>query len=84
MSELGKVNIEENENRLNNFLNACKRTLEIQASRSTQGAIICFFMNKTISKEIMTRTRLPSKFLKETEVKKTKKVFKTTHFVSHF
>ena len=29
LSELGKVNIEENENGLNNFLDTCERTLDI-------------------------------------------------------
>ena len=36
LSEFGKPNIVENENGLNNLLNACKRTLDmLHASRST-------------------------------------------------
>ena len=42
LSEFGKANIEEKENGLNNLLNACKRILDIHASRRrTQGTIIC-------------------------------------------
>ena len=42
LSEFGKANIKENENGLNNSLNACKRILDmLHANRSTQGAIIC-------------------------------------------
>ena len=42
LSEFGKPNIAENENGLNNLLNACKRTLDmLHASRSTQVTIIC-------------------------------------------
>ena len=33
VSESGRINIEENENRLNNFPDACKRTLDIHAPR---------------------------------------------------
>ena len=42
LSEFGEANIEEKENGLNNLLNACKRILDIHASRRrTQGTIIC-------------------------------------------
>ena len=42
LSEFGTANIEEKGNGLNNLLNACKRILDVHASRrSTQGPVIC-------------------------------------------
>ena len=67
MSESGKANIEEKENGINSLLNACKRTLDIDAPRKHKYARAnhMSFMNNALSKEIMTRTRLRNKFLKE-------------------
>ena len=67
LSEFGKANIEEKENGLNNLLNACKRILDIHAPRKQKYARgnRMPFMNKVLSKEIMTRTRLRNKFLKD-------------------
>ena len=67
LSELSKANIEENENGLNNLNNACKRILDIHAPRKQKYARGNHmpFMNKALSKEIITRTRLRNKFLKD-------------------
>ena len=58
LSELGKANIEENDNGLNNLLNACIRILDIHAPRKQNYARGNHmpFMNKALSKEIMRRT----------------------------
>ena len=87
MSKVGKMNKEENGNGFNNFLNACKRMLDILAlwkqkyGRSNHMP----FMNKALSKEIMTRARLRITFSKhrsgEQLLKKTKEVFKTTQLL---
>ena len=60
LSEFGKANIEEKENGLNNLLNACKRILDIHAPHKQKYARgnRMSFMNKALSKEIMTRTQL--------------------------
>ena len=65
LSEFGKENIEEKGNGLNNLLNACKRILDIHVPRKQKYARGNHmpFMNKAMSKEIMTRTRLRNKFL---------------------
>ena len=67
LSQSGKANIEEKENGINSLLNACKRTLDIDAPRKQKYARAnhMSFMNNALSKEIMTRTRLRNKFLKE-------------------
>ena len=67
LSELGKANIEEKENGLNNLFNACKRIFDIHASRKQKypGGNHMPFMNKALSKEIMIRTQLRNKFLKD-------------------
>ena len=52
LSEFGKANIEENENGLNNLLNACIRILDIHAPRKqkyARGNHIPF-LNKALSK----------------------------------
>ena len=68
MQEFGKANIEENENGLKNLLNACIRILDIHAPRKQKYARGNHMpvMNKAMSKEIMRRTRLRNKFLKDT------------------
>ena len=60
LSEFGKANIEEKENGLNNLLSACKRILDIHAPHKQKYAREnrMSFMNKALSKEIMTRTQL--------------------------
>ena len=78
LSEFGKANIEEKENGLNNLLNACKRILDIHAPRKqkyTKGKNKPF-MNKALSKEIMRRTRLKNKFLKDRSEENKKKYSK--------
>ena len=62
LSEFGKANIEEKGNGLNNFLNACKRILDIHIPRKQKYARVNHmpFMNKTLCKEITTKTRLRS------------------------
>ena len=59
MPEFGKANLEEKENGSNNLLNACKRMLDIHASRKQKYARHnpVPFMNKALPKDIMTRTR---------------------------
>ena len=60
------ANIEERENGLNNFIDAYKRILDIHATRLQKYArgYHTPFTNKTLSKEIVIRTRLRNKFLK--------------------
>ena len=67
LSEFGEANIEEKENGLNNLVGACKRILDIHAPRKLKYARGNHmpFMNKALSKEIMTRTPLRNKFLKD-------------------
>ena len=60
LSKFGKPNIEEKESRLNNLLNACKITqTEVRKGNHMP------FINKYLSEEIMTKTRLRNKFLKD-------------------
>ena len=56
------------------MLNACKRILDIHPPRKPKYARGNHmpFMNKVLSKEIMTRTRLRNKFLKD-RIEETKK-----------
>ena len=61
MSELGKVNIQENEKGLNNFLNAFYRILDITYARGNHMP----FMNESLSKEVMTRKLLGNEFVKD-------------------
>ena len=67
MSELSKANIEENEEGLSAFLITCKRTLDIHAPHKQKYARRnhMLFMNKALSHEIMTRTRLRNNFVKD-------------------
>ena len=60
LSELSNANIEESEEGLGDFLNTCKRMLELHAPRKQKHARGNHipFMNRALSKEIMTRTRL--------------------------
>ena len=78
LPEFRKANIEEKESRLNNLLNACKRILDIHASRKQTYAIP--FINKALSKETMTRSRLRNKFLKD---KSEERSIQTTQFIVH-
>ena len=75
LSELSKANVEENEKRLSNFLNACKRILDTHAplkQKYARGNHMPF-MNSALSKEMMTRARLRNNFLKDrSEENKTK------------
>ena len=66
LSELSKANIEENEEGLSDFLNACKIILDLHATRKQKYARGNYmpFMKRALSKEIMTRTRLQNNFLK--------------------
>ena len=60
LSELSKTNIEENEEGLNDFLNTGKRILDLHAPRKQKCARGNYlpFINRAVSKEVMTRTRL--------------------------
>ena len=82
MSEFGTANVEEKENGLNNLLNACKRILDIHAPRKQKYARgnHMHFMNKALSKEIMTRTRLRNKFLKDRSEENKKKYSKQRNY----
>ena len=79
LSEFGKTNIEGRENGL---LNACKRILDIHAPRKQKYATGKHvpFMNKALSKEIMTRTRLRNKFLKDRSEENKKKYSKQRNY----
>ena len=67
LSELSKTNIEENEEGLNDFLNTGKRILDLHAPRKQKCARGNYlpFINRAVSKEVMTRTRLWNNFLKD-------------------
>ena len=67
LSELSKANIEENEEGLSDLLSTCKIILDLHAPRKqkyARGNHIPF-MNRGLSKDIMTRTRLRNIFLKD-------------------
>ena len=78
----GKANIEEKENGLNNMFNACKRTLDIHAPPKQRYAKGNHrpFMNKALSKEIMTRTRRRNKFLKNRSEENKKRYSKQRNY----
>ena len=87
LSEFGMANIEGRENRLNNLLKACKGILDIHAPRKQKYATsrLVPFMNKALCKEIITRTRLRNKFLKDrSEESKKKSIQNNAIIVSHF
>ena len=58
--ELNKAKIEEKEEGLGDFLNTCKKNLDLHAPRKQKYARGNHmpFMNRALSKEIMTRARL--------------------------
>ena len=64
LSELSKTNIGENEEGLSDFLNMCKRILYLHAPRKQKYARGSHmpFMNRVLSKKIMTRTTLRNNF----------------------
>ena len=66
--------MKENNKGLNNFLDVCKRILDIHASRKQMYARENYvpFMNKALSKEIMRRTRLRIKLCERSEENKTR------------
>ena len=82
MQEFGKANIEENENGLKNLLNACIRILDIHAPRKQKYARGNHMpvMNKAMSKEIMRRTRLRNKFLRDTSEENKNKYSKQRNY----
>ena len=82
LSEFGKANLEGIENRLNNSLNACKRILDIHAPSEQKYARgnLMPFIHKTLPKEIMTRTRLRSKFLKDRREENKNKYSKQSNY----
>ena len=66
MSELSEANIEVNEEGLSDFLNTYKRVLDLHAplkQKYARGSHMRF-MNRALSKEVMTRTRLRKNFFK--------------------
>ena len=82
LSEFHKANTEQKENGLNNLLNACKRILDIHAPRKQKYARGNHmpFMNKALSKEIMTRNRFRNKFLKDKSEENKKKYLKQRNY----
>ena len=64
LPELSNANIEENGEGLSDFLSTCKSILDLQAPRKQKYARGNHmpFMNRALSKEIMTRTRLETIF----------------------
>ena len=82
LSEFGKANIEEKGNGLNNFLNACKRILDIHIPRKQKYARVSHmpFMNKALPKEITTRTPLRNKFLKDRSEENKRKYSKPRNY----
>ena len=80
MSELGKANIEKK--RVKYLLNACKRILDIRAPRKQkyERGNHMPFMNKTLPRDIMTRTRLRNKFLKNRSEGNKKKFLKQRNY----
>ena len=82
LSEFGKANIEEKENGINNLLNACKRILDIHApiKQTYARGNHMPFMNKVLSKETMTRTRLRNKFLKDRSEENKKRYSKQRNY----
>ena len=85
MSKFGKANTKEKENGLNNLLNAYKRILDIHTPRKQKYARGSHmnFMNEALSKEIMIRTRIRNKFLKDRREENKKKYSKQrNHCVS--
>ena len=87
LSELGKANIEKKKkNGLNSLLNACNRILDIHALRKQKYARSnhMTFMNKALSEEIMTRTRLRNKFSKDRSEVNRKKYSKQGNYCVSF
>ena len=82
LSELSKANIEENEEGLNDFLNTCKRILDLHAPRKQKCARGNYmpFINRAVSKEVMTRTRLWNNFLKDRSEEKKRKYSKQHNY----
>ena len=80
LSELSKENIEENEEGLSDFLDTCKRILDLHVPRKQKYARGNHmpFMNRALSKEIMTRTRLRNNFLKD-KSKENKRKYSKQH-----
>ena len=66
LSELSKANIEGNEEELSDFLSICKIILDLHAPRKQKYARGNHmpFVNRALSKEIMTRTGLRNIFFK--------------------
>ena len=67
LSELSKANIEENEEGLSDFLDTCKRMLDLHAPRKQKYARgnRVPFIYKALFNEIMTRTTLRNTLLKD-------------------
>ena len=82
LSELGKANIEENEEGLSDFLNRCKGILDLHVPRKQKYARgnSMHFMNRVLSKEIMTRTRLRNNFLKDRNEENKRKYSKQRNY----
>ena len=82
LSELSKENIEENEEGLSDFLDTCKRILDLHVPRKQKYARGNHmpFMNRALSKEIMTRTRLRNNFLKDRSEENKRKYSKQRNY----
>ena len=82
LSEFGKANTKEKESGLNDLLDACKRILDIHAPCKQKYAKGNHMpsMNKALSKEIMTRTRLRNKFWKDRSEKNNNKYSKQRNY----
>ena len=82
LSKLSKVNIEENKEALSDFLNTSKRILDLHSPRKQKYARgnHMLFMNRALSKEVMTRKRLRNNFLKDRSEENKRKYSKQRNY----
>ena len=78
LSEISNSNLEFNNNCFAEFFNMCRSRLDQHALRKQRYARgnHMSFMNKALSKEIMKRTKLSNKFLKERTDESKKQTFR--------
>ena len=82
LSKLSMANIEENKVGLSDFLNTCKRILDLHAPSKQKYARVNHmpFVNRALSKEIMARTRLRNNFLKDRSLENKRKYSKQCNY----
>ena len=68
LQEISNSYLEFNDNRFIDFFDICRTTLDHHASQKKKyvRSSHMLFINKTLSKKIMKRTKLRNKFLKDT------------------